>query len=153
MLKKWPHGFIYVDRAQTEQQLNLVHDRGIYFTFKTCFRGERGSQEFGLFCELKDSRGKTPTLLLRRCQFCLMHAEIWWEPARSQFMVFYARTLLQKGKSRYHLKTSNFEIVLCEATIEKHIRPFDFALFLLVFSSGFTFVNEIDISLLVFHPV
>ncbi len=33
MLKKWPRGFIYVDRAQTEQQLNLVHDRGIYFTF------------------------------------------------------------------------------------------------------------------------
>ncbi len=30
--KKWPCGFIYVDRAQTEQQLNLVHDRGIYFT-------------------------------------------------------------------------------------------------------------------------
>ncbi len=33
MLKKWPRGFIYVDRAQTEQQLNLVHDRGIYFTW------------------------------------------------------------------------------------------------------------------------
>ncbi len=32
MLKKQPRGFIYVDRAQTEQQLNLVHDRGIYFT-------------------------------------------------------------------------------------------------------------------------
>ena len=30
--KKWPRGFIYVDRAQTEQLLNLVHDRGIYFT-------------------------------------------------------------------------------------------------------------------------
>ncbi len=32
--KKRPRGFIYVDRAQTEQQLNLVHDRGIYFTSK-----------------------------------------------------------------------------------------------------------------------
>ena len=30
--EKWPRGFIYIDRAQTEQQLDLVHDRGIYFT-------------------------------------------------------------------------------------------------------------------------
>ena len=27
--KKLPHGFIYIDRALTEQRLNLVHDRGI----------------------------------------------------------------------------------------------------------------------------
>ncbi len=27
--KKWPRGFIYIDRAQTEQRLNLIHDRGL----------------------------------------------------------------------------------------------------------------------------
>ena len=32
MLKNDHMVFVYINRAQTEQQLNLIHDRGIYFT-------------------------------------------------------------------------------------------------------------------------
>ena len=37
MLKNDHVVFVYVDRAQTEQKLNLVHDRSVNFTFNSHF--------------------------------------------------------------------------------------------------------------------